>query len=231
MKSFPWISHSLRSSQPVSDIDPGSNPAARIPRPRPPSYLPRTPPRRSRSRTICASTRCSPSRSSSSRCRSASTSAAGSGSCSTFNIRIPAGLKIVSRDIFWRAVYDKVPPPPPNHVRGKDSITIHEDTDGDGVFDKHTSFSTASTSPPSVAHGRGGVWVLNPPYLLFYPTKNNDDMPTAIRSFTCRASASKTRTPSPTACAGGPTAGSTAPRAAPSPPTSRGPASRRRRFR
>ncbi|MGH7968981.1 MAG: DUF7133 domain-containing protein, partial [Limisphaerales bacterium] len=25
--------------------------------------------------------------------------------------------------------------------------------------------------------GRGGVWVLNPPYLLFYPDKNNDDVP------------------------------------------------------
>src|SRR5215218_3472734 len=38
----------------------------------------------------------------------------------------PAGLKILSRDLFWRVVYDKVPPPPPNHVRGKDIISIHE---------------------------------------------------------------------------------------------------------
>ncbi|MBI3465177.1 MAG: c-type cytochrome, partial [Planctomycetes bacterium] len=28
-----------------------------------------------------------------------------------------------------------------------------------------------------VARGRGGVWVLNPPYLLFYPDRNNDDVP------------------------------------------------------
>ena len=41
---------------------------------------------------------------------------------------------------FWRAVYDKVPPPPPHHFRGKDKITIHEDTDGDGNFDKHKTF-------------------------------------------------------------------------------------------
>src|SRR5439155_378287 len=25
--------------------------------------------------------------------------------------------------------------------------------------------------------GRGGVWVMNPPYLLFYPDKNQDDVP------------------------------------------------------
>src|SRR5262249_41730498 len=25
--------------------------------------------------------------------------------------------------------------------------------------------------------GRGGVWILNPPYLLFYPDRNNDDIP------------------------------------------------------
>ena len=31
----------------------------------------------------------------------------------------------------------------------------------------------------SVAHGRGGVWVLNPPYLLFYPDVDRDDVPDA----------------------------------------------------
>src|SRR5438128_492899 len=37
----------------------------------------------------------------------------------------PAGLKVMSRDIFWRVVYDKVPSPPPNHFRGKDVVSIH----------------------------------------------------------------------------------------------------------
>src|SRR5581483_4406347 len=37
----------------------------------------------------------------------------------------PAGLKLLSRDIHWRAVYDKVPPPPPHHFPGRDKITIH----------------------------------------------------------------------------------------------------------
>src|SRR6185436_18475818 len=87
----------------------------------------------------------------------------------------PAGLKMISRDNFWRAVYDKVPAPPPNHVRGADKITIHEDTDGDGVFDKHKTFVDGLNIATSCVKGRGGVWVLNPPYLLFYPDANDDD--------------------------------------------------------
>jgi putative membrane-bound dehydrogenase-like protein len=89
----------------------------------------------------------------------------------------PAGLKMVSRDGVWRAVYDKVPPAPPHHFRGKDKITIHEDTDGDGVYDRHKTFLDGLNIVTSVARGRGGVWVLNPPYLLFYPDRNNDDVP------------------------------------------------------
>jgi putative heme-binding domain-containing protein len=89
----------------------------------------------------------------------------------------PAGLTVVSRDKFWRVVYDKVPPPPPNHFKGLDKITIHEDSDGDGAFDKHNTFVEGLNIATSVARGRGGVWVLNPPYLLFYPDRDNDDLP------------------------------------------------------
>ncbi|MCH2384849.1 MAG: hypothetical protein MK293_06295, partial [Pedosphaera sp.] len=89
----------------------------------------------------------------------------------------PAGLKMTSRDNYWRAIYDKVPAAPPNHVRGRDKITIHEDTDGDGVLDRHKTFVDGLNIVTSLAHGRGGVWVLNPPYLLFYPDKNRDDIP------------------------------------------------------
>ena len=89
----------------------------------------------------------------------------------------PAGLKVMSKDNVWRAVYDKVPPPPPNHFRGEDKITIHEDTDGDGKFDTHKVFVEGLNIVTSLARGRGGVWVLNPPYLLFYPDRNNDDTP------------------------------------------------------
>jgi putative heme-binding domain-containing protein len=89
----------------------------------------------------------------------------------------PAGLKILSRDQFWRVVYDKVPPPPPHHDRGLDRITIHEDTTGTGVYDKHTVFIDGLNIVTSIAFGRGGVWVLNPPYLLFYPGANGGTAP------------------------------------------------------
>ena len=89
----------------------------------------------------------------------------------------PAGLKMVSRDKYWRAVYDKVPIAPPNHVRGADKITIHEDTNGDGTYDSHKTFLDGLNIATSFVRGRGGVWVLNPPFLLFYPDADNDDVP------------------------------------------------------
>ena len=52
----------------------------------------------------------------------------------------PAGLKAISKDQYYRTVYDKIPAAPPNHVRGKDRISIHEDTNGDGNFDSHKIF-------------------------------------------------------------------------------------------
>ena len=89
----------------------------------------------------------------------------------------PAGLEMVSRNRYYRAVYDKVPPPPPNHFRGADQISIHEDTNGDGSYDRHKTFLEGLSIVTSAVRGRGGVWVLNPPYLLFYPDADDDDVP------------------------------------------------------
>ena len=89
----------------------------------------------------------------------------------------PAGLKMVSRDKYLRTVYDKVPPAPPNHFPGADKITIHEDRDKDGYFETHKSFVEGLSLVSSFAIGGGGVWVLNPPYLLFYPDADGDDVP------------------------------------------------------
>ncbi len=89
----------------------------------------------------------------------------------------PAGLKMVSRDVFLRSVYDKVPLAPPHHVKGQDRISIHEDTDGDGVYDSHKIFVDGLNLATSCAIGRGGVFVTNPPYLLFYSDANQDDVP------------------------------------------------------
>ena len=90
---------------------------------------------------------------------------------------LPAGLKLMSRDSVWRNVYDKIPPPPPNHYRGLDRISIHEDKDGDGKFEDHRIFLDGLNIVTSVERGLGGVWVMNPPYLMFYPDANGDDIP------------------------------------------------------
>ena len=97
----------------------------------------------------------------------------------------PAGLKEISRDKVWRTIYDRVPPPPPHAAkspfRGADKISIHEDTDADGTFDKHTVFLDGLSMATSVAHDdslkHSGVWVLQPPYLLFFHDDNRDDKP------------------------------------------------------
>ena len=89
----------------------------------------------------------------------------------------PAGLKVIKYDEHLRAVFDKVPEAPPHHVPGADKVTIFEDTDGDGHFESHKDFVSGLNIATSALPGRGGVWVLNPPCLLFYPDKDRDDVP------------------------------------------------------
>ena len=89
----------------------------------------------------------------------------------------PAGLNITSYDQYLRARYNGVPNAPPNHVRGADKITVLEDTDGDGSFDAHKDVITGLNITTSVLTGRGGVWVMNPPYLLFYRDRTGDGLP------------------------------------------------------
>jgi putative membrane-bound dehydrogenase-like protein len=90
---------------------------------------------------------------------------------------VPAGVSITSYDQYLRAGYNGVPAAPPNHVRGADKITVLEDTDGDGVFDSHTDVTTGLNITTSVLTGRGGVWVMNPPYLLFFRDTTGDGFP------------------------------------------------------
>src|SRR5437016_9011123 len=89
----------------------------------------------------------------------------------------PAGLKAVSVDQYLRTKYDRVPEPPPRGPKGEDRITICEDTDGDGVPDKFKDFVSGLNLASGMAIGHGGVFVLQPPYLLFYPDTNRDDVP------------------------------------------------------
>ncbi|MFM7148865.1 MAG: dehydrogenase, partial [Gemmataceae bacterium] len=87
----------------------------------------------------------------------------------------PAGLKITSYDQYIRAKYDKVPPPPPHHFKGADRISIHDLREGSR--NKSTVYLDNLNIATSALPGKGGTWVLNPPYLLFYPETNQDNVP------------------------------------------------------
>lgn len=89
----------------------------------------------------------------------------------------PAGLNRVSYDRYSRTVYDRVPEPPPHGPRGADRITVLTDEDGDGRYDSGRDFIDGLNLATGMAFGRGGVYVLQTPYLLFYPDRNGDDVP------------------------------------------------------
>jgi putative membrane-bound dehydrogenase-like protein len=89
----------------------------------------------------------------------------------------PAGLKRVTVDRYSRTVYDRIPEPPPHGPRGADRITILEDLDADGRARKAKDFVNGLNLATGLAFGHGGVFVLQAPYLLFYPDRNCDDIP------------------------------------------------------
>ncbi len=91
----------------------------------------------------------------------------------------PAGLKRVKVDRWSRTTYDRVPKPPPHGPRGADRITILEDVNGDGRADRVRDFVDGLNLATGLAFGHGGVYVIQVPYLLFYPDRNRDDVPDA----------------------------------------------------
>ena len=80
----------------------------------------------------------------------------------------PAGLKVVRYDQHLRAVFDRVPEPPPHGPRGADVITVLEDSNGDGRYDLVRDVLDGLSITTAVLPGRDEVWVLTPPYLLRY---------------------------------------------------------------
>lgn len=89
----------------------------------------------------------------------------------------PKGVKVVDIDHHIRAVFDKVPEAPPADVKGADKITIYEDTNQDGQYDKIIDAITGLNITTGVALGRDKIWVLSPPYLLSYPDPDGDGLP------------------------------------------------------
>ncbi|MFT3881833.1 MAG: c-type cytochrome [Gemmatales bacterium] len=89
----------------------------------------------------------------------------------------PAGLKPMEVDQYLRTRYDRVPEPPPRGPRGLDRITILDGVDAQGRYHQSKDFVTGLNLASGLALGNGGVYVLQAPYLLFYPDRNGDDVP------------------------------------------------------
>jgi hypothetical protein len=89
----------------------------------------------------------------------------------------PAGPKRVRVDRYSRTIYDRVPEPPPHGPRGDDRITILEGMDAAGRAHRARDFVSGLNLASGFAFGRGGVFVLQAPYLLFYPARKGGDVP------------------------------------------------------
>lgn len=61
----------------------------------------------------------------------------------------------------------------------RDRVVILEDTDGDGTAERRSVFTDQVQMLTSIAVGRGGVWLMCPPNLLFVPDADRDDRPDA----------------------------------------------------
>jgi putative membrane-bound dehydrogenase-like protein len=89
----------------------------------------------------------------------------------------PAGLKRIKVDRYSRTVYDRIPEPPPKGPKGADRITILSDFDHNGRARKAKDFLGGLNLATGMAFGHGGVYVLQTPYLLFYPDRDRHDVP------------------------------------------------------
>jgi putative membrane-bound dehydrogenase-like protein len=59
----------------------------------------------------------------------------------------------------------------------RDRVLIFEDRDGDGKADSRKVFTDDVQMLTGLCIGRGGVWLMCPPQLLFIPDANGDDQP------------------------------------------------------
>jgi putative membrane-bound dehydrogenase-like protein len=91
----------------------------------------------------------------------------------------PAGLARVQVDRFSRTKYDRIPEPPPRGPQGEDRLTILQADARHPDRLQAKDFVAGLNLASSFQFGHGGVYILNPPYLLFYPDHDGDDVPDA----------------------------------------------------
>ncbi len=92
------------------------------------------------------------------------------------DVRQPIAMTIDAKGRVWVAEAYQYPTRAQGDV-GKDRVLIFEDTDGDGVLDKHKVFVDNLNLVSGIEVGMGGLWVGAAPYLLFIPDANGDDIP------------------------------------------------------
>lgn len=63
--------------------------------------------------------------------------------------------------------------------KGRDAIRVLEDVDGDGAYEKRTTFAQDLDLVSGLEVGHGGVWVGQAPELLFIPDRDDDLVPDA----------------------------------------------------
>ena len=83
----------------------------------------------------------------------------------------PIAFCFDDRGRLWVAECMSYPKWETDPAKGRDRITIFEDTDGDGVHDKRTVFANNIANISGIQYGFGGVWVCATPNLLFIPIK------------------------------------------------------------
>src|SRR5881392_1947817 len=94
------------------------------------------------------------------------------------DVQNPIAMAWDSRGRLWVAEnYTYAENPRKFDLNLRDRILIFEDTDGDGRFDTRKVFSDDLQTLTSIEIGHGGVWVMCPPQLLFFPDRDGNDVP------------------------------------------------------
>jgi putative membrane-bound dehydrogenase-like protein len=94
------------------------------------------------------------------------------------DVQNPVALAWDARGRLWIAEnYTYAERPKKFDPQLRDRVLIFEDKDGDGRFDSRKVFTEEAQRLTSIEIGRGGVWVMCPPQLLFIPDKDRDDAP------------------------------------------------------
>ena len=87
----------------------------------------------------------------------------------------PVQINFDNRGRLWALVMPTYPQWKPGHPKPDDKLLIFEDSNGDGVADRVKTFAGGLHVPIGFEFGNGGVFVAQPPYLLFLKDTDGDD--------------------------------------------------------